>query len=140
MKISEILASPYTYAIIISMAAFIAAFASQQVVDQTKNNTAKLEETKQAIIDNLSKTVEAKEEVIGMLTGGDSYPSILFNEQGFLFACNGKFGIPNLGKGVKSPLGCILNKPEDLEKAFEKENTNLSLASTTLYMGSILYV
>lgn len=129
---SEIISSPYTYAVIITIAAFLAAYGSTQVNKQTKKigETAemtleelekasekinlslkeaesanlKLKENNQSIVRNLQKTIEtkeatikSKEEVIGLLTGGDSYPSILFKKnKGFYLLVNGEYGIPNL--------------------------------------------
>lgn len=135
---SEILSSPFTYAVIIAIAAFIAAIGSNKInkqrnyiADRTKGivDTAnvtleelkvagkkinkslaaaeqanlKLEINKDKIIETLEKTIEnkettlkAQETIIGMLTGGDSYPLILFNKKGFSLTSSGKYGIPNL--------------------------------------------
>jgi len=64
---------------------------------------SKLEENKDKIIETLNKTIEnnettlkAQERIIGILTGGDSFPTILFNKKGFYLASFGDYGIPNL--------------------------------------------
>lgn len=88
--------SPYTYALIMSCAVFLAAFSSDQVIKQRKKTNKTLKNTKNIIITNLNKTIEAKNEIIGMFTGGDSYPEIMFGKNSFLLASNGKYGIPNL--------------------------------------------
>jgi len=135
---SEIISSPFTYAIIVAIAAFFAAYGSNRINNQ-RNKTAKLTENlvktadstlkelkeagekinlslnetekanlnlktnNDAIVENLKKTIEAKEtiikvkdDILGMLTGGQSYPSILFNENGFWISITGEYGIPNL--------------------------------------------
>ena len=135
---SEILSSPYTYAIIIALAAFLAAFGSsrinrqrneiykttKEIVDtakitldelkiagdsinkslkEAKEANSKLQENKDKIIETLNKTIEnkettlkAQERIIGILTGGDSFPTILFDKKGFFLASFGEYGIPNL--------------------------------------------
>ncbi|MCP4763104.1 MAG: hypothetical protein GY870_15110 [archaeon] len=65
----------------------------------------KLKGNNQSIVENLQKTIEVKEatiklkeEVIGLLTGGDSYPEILFKKnEGFSLRIDGEYEIPKLG-------------------------------------------
>lgn len=136
-KMSEIISSPYTYAVIVAIAAFIAAFGSRQVdkvrkeiaghtknliekadssmtelkiassqinksLEETKVANQKLDENKSKIIENLNKTLDAKNatinaqnEIIGQLTGGDSFPRIEVGESCFYLVINGNYSIPD---------------------------------------------
>lgn len=133
---NEIISSPFTYAIIVAIAAFIAAIGSYQInkkrneiaettkslvntadstmselkkasiqintsLEQTKKANQKLDDNKVRIIANLNKTLEAKDatitaqnEIIGQLTGGQSYPKIGIGESCFYILINGKYSIP----------------------------------------------
>lgn len=132
---ANIIASPYTYATIVAIGAFIAAFASQQMIKQTKETNAMLEENKQSITDTLSKTVEAKEEIIGMLTGGDSYPTILYNKDGFLLASHGKYGIPNLKLQIVHISDYQHTSMESISNYLNnnKTNDNISVVYTNIF-------
>ena len=84
-----IFSSPYFYAILVSIAAFAAAYGSQKInktINETFHETLEVKDT----------TIAAQKNIIGVLTGGDSYPSVLFNQKGFLLASSGDYGIPNL--------------------------------------------
>lgn len=76
-------------------------------LNETYKNTlisiSKAEETKSVIIENLKRTLEAKEailnsqnDMISKLTGGDSYPFFTINNKGLKLNINGKHSIPNL--------------------------------------------
>lgn len=56
----------------------------------------KLEQNYNQTIEVKEATIQSQKDIIGMLTGGDSYPSILFQKnKGFYLLVNGEYGIPN---------------------------------------------
>ena len=85
----NIFASPYFYAVLVSIAAFAAAYGSQKIsktINNTFNETLGVKDT----------TIATQDNIIGMLTGGDSYPEVLFEKnKGFYLLVSGEYGIPN---------------------------------------------
>lgn len=72
-------------------------------LEKTKKANEQLAENNQKISENYRKTIEAKEaiidaqkDIIGQITGGDSYPSIVMTRNQFFLLVNGTYGIPNL--------------------------------------------
>lgn len=85
----NILSSPFFYAVIVTVAAFVAAYGSYRT-------NKKINRTYEEVVAVQQKTIETKDEIIGFLTGGDSYPSILILGNKFYVSINGSCGIPNL--------------------------------------------
>lgn len=158
----EIFSSPYFYAAIVAIAAFVAAIGSDMVnkqrnkiesntqeivktanitlnelkvageninqsLGEAKQANSKLDVNKDKIIETLNKTIENKEAtlnaqatIIGMLTGGDSYPTILLKQsKGFYILVNGEYGIPNL----------------DLQIVYIKDFINVPINSLASYLN-----
>lgn len=125
------ISSPWTYAGIVTFAAFAAAYGSHRIdvkrdkmashidslvikanetlqelndvsnvmdtnLNKTEKANEKLEVTYQKTIEALEATIQSKDEVLGMITGGDSYPHIAMTQGQFYLLVNGTYGIPNL--------------------------------------------
>jgi polyhydroxyalkanoate synthesis regulator phasin len=72
-------------------------------LEETKNANEKLKKTYKNTVENLAKTIEAKNatiesqtEILGQITGGDSYPAISLKNDGFYISVKGAYSIPNL--------------------------------------------
>lgn len=137
-KMEKFLLSPFLYAGIVALAAFLAAWGSYRIgkirndianrtatlvesadksltelrkvgnslnisLERIEHANLKLEENKKSIFETYEKTIESqkaiiqsKDEILGMITGGDSYPKIaLFKDNIYVFV-NGTYGIPDL--------------------------------------------
>jgi hypothetical protein len=95
---------------------------------ETKQANKKLEENKNSIIENLNKTIEVKEatiqaqkDIIGQITGGDSYPRLSLSNKGFHVTSEGTYNIPNLNVKVFF-LKDYLNIPSEITASYLTEN------------------
>ena len=123
--IHKIFASPYTYAFIVSFAAFVAAYAANQKIKLFEKHNQTLAVSKKTIITNLEKTIESKDEIIGMVTGGDSYPRLSIGNNYFFLSVNGVYSIPECTVEIvylKNYLNISLNTTSDyLEKGIRND-------------------
>ncbi|MBA4318144.1 MAG: hypothetical protein C0412_07065 [Flavobacterium sp.] len=88
--------------------------------ENTFENLAQTEKNYDVTLENLQKTIEAKDatissqnEIIGQITGGNSYPQVTLKKDGFYLRVVGPYNIPNL----KIQIGLIqdcLNISENL--------------------------
>ena len=156
----EIISSPFTYAIIVTIAAFIAAYGSYRVnktrktietnskelIQKADSSMTELERASKQINESLEKakeanikldinnsqlasnykkivegleesikakdaTISAQEEILGQITGGNSYPKITLKKDGFFLSPIGSFSIPNLQVKIGFIQNCM-NIPE----------------------------
>lgn len=116
-KMSDFFLSPYTYAVIIAIAAFLAAIGSQHIsntrnliakqtenlVDTASETLAQMKDISQGINFTLEKTLEAKDatisaqkDILGQITGGDSFSSYDLIQKQLRLRIQGDYSIPNL--------------------------------------------
>jgi uncharacterized protein (UPF0333 family) len=88
--------------------------------NNTLDNLEKTERNYQTSLENLERTIEAKDatitsqnEIIGQITGGDSYPKITLKNNGFYLSVVGTYNIPDLKIQIGLIQNC-LNIPENL--------------------------
>ena len=100
-------------------------------LEKTKKANEQLAENNQKISENYRKTIEAKEaiidaqkDIIGQITGGDSYPSIVMTRNQFFLLVNGTYGIPNLNIQIYYLKDYTKNTFENSIRLFIKQNTD----------------
>ena len=88
-----------------------------------------LAENNLKIAENYLKTIEAKEaiidaqkDIIGQITGGDSYPRLYLGKKGFFITANGQYSIPNLRIDIYF-LKEYLDIPSNMTQSYLKSNS-----------------
>lgn len=106
---------------------------TSKVIDLSWNETEKanlkLEDNKKALIKILEKTIDAKDatiesqkDIIGQITGGDSYPRLSIGKKGFYIRIIGEYSIPNLKVDIIF-LKNYLNIPYNITQAYIDNQT-----------------
>jgi len=68
----------------------------EQANSKLEENRKSINDTYEKTIESLKATIQSKDEILGMITGGDSYPQLALSKNAFFVFVNGTYGIPNL--------------------------------------------
>lgn len=68
----------------------------EQANSKLEENRSSINDTYEKTIESLKATLQSKDEILGMITGGDSYPQLTLTKNAFFVVVNGTYGIPNL--------------------------------------------
>ena len=90
--------------------------------EQLAENNLKLAETYLKTIEAKEAIIDAQKDIIGQITGGDSYPRIFFGKKGFFVTANGQYSIPELRVDIYF-LKNYLNIPSEVNQAYLKDQT-----------------
>ncbi|AOZ98783.1 hypothetical protein BIW12_04670 [Flavobacterium commune] len=93
----------------------------QKASEQLQKNYKQIVETLNQTIEGKNATIKAQDEVIGQITGGNSYPELSLKKGGFYLNTHGSFSIPNLKISIWVIPNC-LNIPKKVTIDYLREN------------------
>lgn len=114
----------------------------EQANSKLEENRKSINDTYEKTIESLKATIQSKDEILGMITGGDSYPQLALSKNAFFVFVNGTYGIPNLKveiyhledyKNIPSEVvsDYLLNKTMSgyIQKIYSSEARNLGVGN-----------